>query len=291
MKQILVYTNSSEFVARNIYNELKNRGIAAFAYENGTLLLTSDVRIITSNEPARIKASAPFDNIFDRTRGAQCIDLHRYSPVVSVRSTINNICEYVSRECQYTRDNGYRGGFTLIDEWSLYCEADVKATMNMYKTKAVDMLSMAYQKLKPQIKNVIFNDPATIVFWSDGTKTVVKTQDGEMFDPEKGLAMAISKKALGNNREYYHTFLHWLKKYEPTKYLCMYCGNDSTNPGWDHACDECSEDFNKKYDPVQAAYDILVGWRDNKVPVSKELEKNMDKIEELIGYLGQALED
>ena len=31
------------------------------------------------------------------------------------------------------------------------------------------------------IKNVIFNDPATIVFWSDGSKTVVKVQDGCVF--------------------------------------------------------------------------------------------------------------
>ena len=37
-----------------------------------------------------------------------------------------------------------------------------------------------------KIKDVIFNGPATIVKWSDGTKTVVKTQDGEEFDPEKG---------------------------------------------------------------------------------------------------------
>ena len=64
------------------------------------------------------------------------------------------------------------------------------------------------------IKKVIFNDPATIVIWADGTKTVVKTQNGEIFDPEKGLAMAIAKKALGNKREYYHTFKHWVKKYE-----------------------------------------------------------------------------
>lgn len=63
------------------------------------------------------------------------------------------------------------------------------------------------------IKKVIFNNPATIVMWADGTKTVVKATDEE-FDPEKGLAMAISKKALGNSRDYYHTFLHWLKKYE-----------------------------------------------------------------------------
>lgn len=59
------------------------------------------------------------------------------------------------------------------------------------------------------IKNVIFNKPATIVFWEDGTKTVVKAQDGEKFDPEKGLAMAISKKAFGNNRDYYEVFKEW----------------------------------------------------------------------------------
>lgn len=64
------------------------------------------------------------------------------------------------------------------------------------------------------IKNVIFNPPATIVFWSDNTKTVVKAED-EPYDPEKGLAMAISKKTLGDNKyEYYNTFLHWLKKWD-----------------------------------------------------------------------------
>lgn len=66
----------------------------------------------------------------------------------------------------------------------------------------------------PTIKNVIFNNPATIVFWSDGTKTVVRCQDGEPYDPEKGLAMAMCKKMHGNKREYYHTFMHWLKKYK-----------------------------------------------------------------------------
>lgn len=66
------------------------------------------------------------------------------------------------------------------------------------------------------IKNVIFNPPATIVFWSDNTKTVVKCDyNQEEYDPEKGIAMAISKKMLGDNkREYYHTFLHWLKRYD-----------------------------------------------------------------------------
>lgn len=49
------------------------------------------------------------------------------------------------------------------------------------------------------IKNVIFDEPATIVYWIDGSKTVVICQEGDIYDEEKGLAMAISKKALGNN--------------------------------------------------------------------------------------------
>lgn len=59
------------------------------------------------------------------------------------------------------------------------------------------------------IERVIFNDPATIVFWSDGTKTVVKAH-GEVFDEEKGLAMAIAKKALGNKGNYYNVFKRFL---------------------------------------------------------------------------------
>ena len=64
----------------------------------------------------------------------------------------------------------------------------------------------------PEIKDVIFNNPATIVFWEDGTKTVVQCRENDIYDPEKGLAMAISKKIMGNKRDYYHTFKHWLKK-------------------------------------------------------------------------------
>lgn len=70
-----------------------------------------------------------------------------------------------------------------------------------------------------EIKNVIFNPPATIVFWADGTKTVVKVQEGEDFDPEKGLAMAISKKALGNQGNYYNQFKKWTEKYEGEPYV------------------------------------------------------------------------
>lgn len=55
----------------------------------------------------------------------------------------------------------------------------------------------AMAELKPlAFRRVIFNWPATIVFWSDGTKTVVKCAKFDNWDPEKGLAMAVMKKFL-----------------------------------------------------------------------------------------------
>ena len=94
-----------------------------------------------------------------------------------------------------------------------YCDSDITATRitynNMHKNTQISL-----------IKNVIFNDPATIVFWNDGTKTVVKAENEE-FDPEKGLAMAISKKLFGNKGYYYDLFKKWLPKEEETKYTGM----------------------------------------------------------------------
>jgi hypothetical protein len=62
------------------------------------------------------------------------------------------------------------------------------------------------------IKNVIFAPPATIVYWSDGSKTVVKCSEKDVFDPEKGLAMAIAKRCGGNKGNYYKEIQNWVEK-------------------------------------------------------------------------------
>ena len=62
----------------------------------------------------------------------------------------------------------------------------------------------------PSIKKVIFNDPATIVIWSDDTKTVVKCQEGDTYSKELGLAMCISKKYLGNKGNFNEEFKKWI---------------------------------------------------------------------------------
>ena len=62
------------------------------------------------------------------------------------------------------------------------------------------------------IERVLFNDPATIVFWTDGTKTVVKCRKGDKWDAEKGLAMACAKKLMGNREGYHKTLAKYYKK-------------------------------------------------------------------------------
>ena len=64
------------------------------------------------------------------------------------------------------------------------------------------------------IRKVIFNAPATIVLWTDNTKTVVKCGKNDTYDLEKGLALCIAKKYLGNEGNYNNVFKEWLPEPE-----------------------------------------------------------------------------
>ena len=52
-------------------------------------------------------------------------------------------------------------------------------------------------------EDIIINPPATIVKWNDGTKTVVKCQNGDVYDAEKGIALCFMKKMF-DNKSYYN---------------------------------------------------------------------------------------
>lgn len=113
-----------------------------------------------------------------------------------------------------------------------------------------------------KIKEVKFNPPATIVFWNDGTKTVVKSQDDEPFDPEKGLAMAIIKKHFACNKGYFNNLF---KKYcgdfkaeEPKKEL-----KPSERPKvFAETAEQYSEEV-KKQKQIGDGYDDI-HWEANK---------------------------
>lgn len=99
-----------------------------------------------------------------------------------------------------------------VKDYGLWSEKRNKVD---YRDYFKDCITSNYRQIRPiipEIKKVIFNDPATIVFWSNGEKTVVKCQEEDVFDPEKGLAMAITKMALGNKGNYFKEIKKWLPK-------------------------------------------------------------------------------
>lgn len=107
----------------------------------------------------------------------------------------------------------------IRSEFDPYTYVNLRAKINSNR-KAISMAAMMQINPKIAIKKVIFNDPATIVFWLDGTKTVVKQQSCDKkkkFDPEKGLAMAIAKKALGNQGNYFNAIREWVDTYKEPK--------------------------------------------------------------------------
>lgn len=147
------------------------------------------------------------------------------------------------------------------------------------------------------IKDVIFNDPATIVFWEDGTKTVVKAKD-ETFDPEKGLAMAFSKKMFGNEGNYYNNFKQWLEPYyekeeEDFKDFLKNLRESTAKLTTSlaalkiPACNIQMEMYKKleeeaaKYNPVEEAYMQLKNFLEGNGSLD---------LEEIRGYLAEALE-
>ena len=92
--------------------------------------------------------------------------------------------------------------------------SEVKNDLYKYVENDIEQTKNLYYGLSLTIKDVIFNPPATIVLWMDGTKTVVKDQGEVFYDPEKGMAMAVAKKAFGNQGNYYNQFAKYLDIYE-----------------------------------------------------------------------------
>ena len=143
------------------------------------------------------------------------------------KQTLNNVygaranAKYVSHKDRNDRND-------YVDAIA-YCQNDIDMVNKLHKKLSEmeenDMnYRMAFEEVRNKMKDpktaiekVIFNDPATIVMWADHTKTVVKCQDGDIFDPEKGLAMAIAKKFFGNKGNYCDVFTKWLPEEEEVK--------------------------------------------------------------------------
>lgn len=150
-----------------------------------------------------------------------------------VIGNITDVVRTVDGETMITLDTGHTFQFKSYDiYWDSARNAYIKKNGRYhqdaldnarYAAQAQAMYNRTYEKearaamSTASIKNVIFAPPATIVYWSDGSKTVVKCSEKDVFDPEKGLAMAIAKRCGGNKGSYYKEIQSWVEK-SGTKY-------------------------------------------------------------------------
>ena len=146
---------------------------------------------------------------------------------------------YSKLPLSYRRDN--------IDALLYYIKESNKSP-SANKEAAERSYYMHYD-IRRHIKNVKFNPPATIVFWADNTKTVVKCQ-GEDYDPEKGLAMCICKKVLGDKGNYYEVFKKWLPKVDDS---------DVVQKVFEHIKPQTFEFELKPIDINQRLFEVLTG--------------------------------
>ena len=136
----------------------------------------------------------------------------RFMPVRNSDVIFEDYIESIIKDMLMAKDREMTEKINKLWEFSpgvmRYLECDEKAVK-----EAINMrFGIASMAIGDQIKKVIFNNPATIVLWEDGTKTVVKKQKGERWDKEKGLAMAIVKKISGNTGNYNDIFKKWCEE-------------------------------------------------------------------------------
>lgn len=101
-------------------------------------------------------------------------------------------------------------GVTIVDDLTMFGKTcrHVRYSdhVNPNRLKSKFYFFSGVRKDILHIRRIIFNDPATIVFWKDGEKTIVKRTDDDIFNPEKGICLALCKRlifALGIEKNYY----------------------------------------------------------------------------------------
>ena len=77
-----------------------------------------------------------------------------------------------------------------------------KCTQNEMKALSVGYYDSCNRSVCATPVRVIYNNPATIVFWSDGIKTVAKCDEEDGYDKAVGLFTAICKRYVGGGEAY-----------------------------------------------------------------------------------------
>jgi len=108
-----------------------------------------------------------------------------------------------------------------------------------------------YWEFDDLVKRIVFNPPATIVFWFDGTKTVVKCGKDQPFNPYYGFCAALAKRMLGHNcaiNRHIDEYVVQMDRKAAQKYEESYSkfNNEKAIEKCVDACRKVQEDFRKE---------------------------------------------
>lgn len=129
----------------------------------------------------------------DQVASVDRMTFHKYlSQVTSARKdrenagknmALNELGKYIANE--HTRNFVNREWFAGVD--GIRCETKVD----------YNGISRRNNMMKYGVKEIIYHDAATIVYWTDGTKTVVKCNKNDEYSEYSGFVAAVAKKMYG----------------------------------------------------------------------------------------------
>lgn len=97
--------------------------------------------------------------------------------------TLNELGKYIANE--HTRDFVNREWFAGANDMRYETKVDYNG------------ISRRNNMMKYGVKEIIYHDAATIVYWTDGTKTVVKCNENDEYSEYSGFVAAVAKKMYG----------------------------------------------------------------------------------------------
>lgn len=96
---------------------------------------------------------------------------------------------------------GTSSWFNIWATRNAYIEEDIRRTDEMLKAVGKMIHEREERKMSMTPKKIMRNGPATIVFWEDGTKTVVKKMPCDKDDIYAAFCAAFTKKYFGSNEK------------------------------------------------------------------------------------------
>lgn len=85
--------------------------------------------------------------------------------------------------------------------------------------------------LYPEVDHIFYDDVATVVFWKDGTKTVVKCPEGTPYDEYSAFCAALAKKIYGNNSKLQREIKKKARYSKKRQIAKSVCGEHSVREG------------------------------------------------------------